>query len=193
MKIKEIIVVEGKDDTRAIQRALDADTIETNGSAVNKETLEKIKLAQQTRGVIVLTDPDYPGEKIRKTIAEHVPDCKHAFIDKRDAKPKSGRGIGVEHASPATIRLALSEAQLMAEEWKESITKDELIQAGLIGGPSSAGRRERLGELLKIGYTNGKQLHKRLMMFQIPRESFFQALDIVLQEEHQCKKISPHR
>ena len=36
-KIKEIIVVEGKDDTTAIKRAVDADTIETNGSAVNEK------------------------------------------------------------------------------------------------------------------------------------------------------------
>jgi len=193
MKIKEIIVVEGKDDTRAIQRALDADTIETNGSAVNKQTLEKIKLAQETRGVIVLTDPDFPGEKIRKAIAEYVPDCKHAFIHKCEAKPKNGRGIGVEHATPETIRLALSDAQTMSDELKELVTKDELVNAGLIGGPFAAGRRERLGELLKIGYTNGKQLHKRLMMFQIPRKSFFQALEIVLQEEQSCKKISPHQ
>lgn len=41
MKIKEIIVVEGRDDTVAIKRAVDADTIETNGSAVNEETIEK--------------------------------------------------------------------------------------------------------------------------------------------------------
>ena len=65
MKIKEIIVVEGKDDTTAIKRAVNADTIETNGSAVNDETIEKIKLAQTTRGVIIFTDPDFPGEKIR--------------------------------------------------------------------------------------------------------------------------------
>ena len=80
MKIKEIIVVEGKDDTTAIRQAVNADTIETNGSAVNAETIEKIKLAQQIRGVIILTDPDFPGQKIRNTISEHVPDCKHAFI-----------------------------------------------------------------------------------------------------------------
>ncbi len=46
MKIKEIIVVEGKDDTTAIRQAVNADTIETNGSAINDETIEKIKLAQ---------------------------------------------------------------------------------------------------------------------------------------------------
>lgn len=79
MKIKEIIVVEGKDDTTAIKRAVNADTIETNGSAVSEAVIERIKLAQETRGVIVFTDPDYPGERIRHIVAERVPDCKHAF------------------------------------------------------------------------------------------------------------------
>lgn len=185
MKIKEIIVVEGKDDTRAVQRALDADTIETNGSAISKETLEKIRLAHEKRGVIVLTDPDFPGEKIRKTITEHVPDCKHAFIDKKDARPSNKRGIGVEHASPEAIRMALKDAQLMTDSEEEIITRDDLIDAGLIGGPQAARRREMLGELLKIGYTNGKQLHKRLMVFQISREEFVEALKQVLQEEEQ--------
>ncbi|MCT6903202.1 MAG: ribonuclease M5, partial [Lactobacillus sp.] len=36
MQIKEIIVVEGKDDTTAIKRAVQADTIETNGSAISE-------------------------------------------------------------------------------------------------------------------------------------------------------------
>ena len=36
MKIKEIIVVEGRDDTAKIKSAVDADTIETNGSAIGK-------------------------------------------------------------------------------------------------------------------------------------------------------------
>ncbi len=113
MKIKEVIVVEGKDDTTAIKRAVNADTIETNGSAISKETIEKIKLAQMRRGVIVFTDPDFPGEKIRKTIMAEVPGCLHAFVEKKDALPKYGRGIGVEHASPEAIREALKEAHSM--------------------------------------------------------------------------------
>ena len=46
MRVKEIIVVEGRDDTARIQLAVDADTIETNGSAINKQTLEKIRHAK---------------------------------------------------------------------------------------------------------------------------------------------------
>lgn len=183
MKIKEIIVVEGKDDTTAIKRALDADTIETNGSAINKETIEKIRLAQRTRGVIVFTDPDFPGQKIRNTITEQVPGCKHAFIEKAEALHKLGKGVGVEHASPEIIRKALQNAHIMQETFVEEISQEDLITAGLIGGEGAKERREKLGKLLKIGYTNGKQLHKRLMMFQINKEDFAAAIEVIRQEE----------
>lgn len=183
MRIKEFIVVEGKDDTTAIKRAVNADTIETNGSAINQETIEKIKRAQESRGVIIFTDPDYPGEKIRKTIAEKVPGAKHAFLPKEAAIAKNGKGLGVEHAQIEAIRNALRDAQIMSETIKEEITQEDLITAGLIGGSGSKERRILLGKILKIGYTNGKQLHKRLMMFQISKQEFAEALAVVVQEE----------
>src|SRR5690606_30931206 len=130
---------------------------------------------QKTRGVIVLTDPDFPGQKIRNIIAERVPGCKHAFIPKDMAIHKRGKGVGVEHASAETIRRALEDAQLMQEEAKEEITHEDLITAGLIGGDGAKVRREKLGRLLKIGYTNGKQLHKRLMVFEISKQKFIEA------------------
>ncbi|WP_409303623.1 ribonuclease M5 [Peribacillus sp. SCS-155] len=182
-KIKEIIVVEGKDDTVAIKRAVNADTIETNGSAVNDSVIEQVRLAQKTRGVIIFTDPDFPGQKIRNIIAENVPGCKHAFISKQEALPKSGRGIGVEHAAPEAIRIALKEAQMMEHDSPEEITMKELLEAGLIAGPGAKERREMLGLLLNIGFTNGKQLHKRLRMFQISATSFYKALRQIEQEE----------
>lgn len=183
MKIQEIIVVEGKDDTTAIKRSVDADTIETNGSAISKETLEKIKLAQQTRGVIVFTDPDFPGQRIRQIISEHVPMCKHAFIPKEAAIQKNGKGVGVEHASSETIRSALKDAHLMNHEVTEEISQEDLIIAGLIGGEGAKERREKLGKKLRIGYANGKQLYKRLMMFQIRKEDFSAAIIAIRQEE----------
>lgn len=183
MKIKEIIVVEGKDDTTAVKRAVDADTIETNGSAINQETIEKIKLAQKTRGVIVFTDPDYPGQKIRQTITDHVPDCKHAFIPKEDAIHKRGRGVGVEHASPEVIQQALKDAHLMKEDTPEEISQEDLLLTGLIGGEGSKERREKIGKILGIGYANGKQLHRRLNVFQISKEAFVAAIQALDQEE----------
>jgi ribonuclease M5 len=183
MKIKEIIVVEGRDDTTAIQRSVNADTIETNGSAINEEIIEKIQLAQEKRGVIIFTDPDYPGEKIRKTIVERVPGCKHAFLPKEEAKAKNGKKVGIEHASSESIRAALEHVKQEWVEGEEEISKEDLIVAGLIGGPGSSERREKIGKILKIGYTNGKQLHKRLQMFQISKGAFVAALKSIQEEE----------
>ncbi|KIL52502.1 ribonuclease M5 [Jeotgalibacillus soli] len=183
MKIKEVIIVEGRDDTTAIRRAVDADTIETNGSAIPPSVLERIRHAQDKRGVIILTDPDYPGQRIRQIVQDHVPGCKHAFIDRQDALKKNGRGIGVEHASPEVIREALKQAHHMVEEVVEQISKEDLLETGLIGGPKAKERREKLGARLRIGYANGKQLYNRLLMFQISHEEFVREMTAILQEE----------
>ncbi|MGO0058512.1 ribonuclease M5 [Brevibacillus fluminis] len=174
MKIKEMIVVEGRDDTVAIKRAVNADTIETGGSAINETVLKKIRLAQEKRGVIVLTDPDYQGERIRKIISRAVPGIKHAFITQEDGT-KNG-DIGVENASPATIIKALSELRTEMTESEGEISLEDLVEAGLSSGPDSKARRLKLGELLGIGYANVKQMHKRLNAFQISKEDFLQAV-----------------
>ncbi len=67
----------------AVKRALDAELITTGGFGFPKGTMERIKSAQERRGVIIFTDPDFAGEKIRKKIAAEVPGCKHAFFTKR--------------------------------------------------------------------------------------------------------------
>ncbi len=174
MKIKEVIVVEGRDDTAAIKRAVNADTIETGGSAINEQVIRKIRMAQEKRGVIIFTDPDYQGERIRKIISQAVPGCKHAFIRQEDGMKKGD--IGVENASPEVIIRALSEVRTEVAEQAGEISFEDLIAAGMAAGPDAAGRRLRLGERLGIGYANAKQMHKRLNMFQISREEFLAAV-----------------
>lgn len=184
LNIREIIVVEGKDDTTAIKRATGADTIETNGSAISEETLRRIAHAQAKRGVIVFTDPDYPGQRIRAIIEERIPNVKHAFLAKAKTIAKNGKGLGIEHASDADIREALRNVYTpSSEQAAEEITLEDLMIARLIGHPQAKGRRDRLGGILNIGMTNGKQLHKRLMMFQITVEQFAHAVQQLDQEE----------
>ncbi|OEG00326.1 ribonuclease M5 [Vulcanibacillus modesticaldus] len=180
--IKEVIVVEGRDDTVAIKRAVKADTIETGGSAISKEVIRQIQKAQETRGVIVFTDPDYPGEKIRKTISQHVSGIKHAFITKEEAI-KNG-DLGVENASPEVIKRALSQVKTeWIEEPIEMISWERLIDAGLVGGQKARQRRLALGNALGIGYANAKQLYSRLKMFRISEEEFINALKSIDEKE----------
>ncbi|MBC1984340.1 ribonuclease M5 [Listeria booriae] len=182
--IHEVIVVEGRDDTTAIHRAVEADTIETNGSALSEMTIEQIRHAKEKRGVIILTDPDFPGEKIRKQIDAAVPGCHHAFIKRSDALPKYGRGLGVEHATPDIIREALQHFHTSDDRITTSeISYERLVNLGLMGGSGAKAKRQKLGEILKIGYTNGKQLQARLRMFGITNEQFEAAWGLIMQEE----------
>lgn len=182
MRIEEIIVVEGKDDTRRLLEVIDADTIETIGSAINEDILTQIEHAQEMRGVIIFTDPDYSGEKIRKTIMEVVPDAKHAFLSRRLAEPKRrGSSLGVEHASDEAILEALRMVVtpvLESDDYVE-IPRQVLLDYGLIAGAHSKERREKLGDELRIGYTNSKQLIKRLQMFRITEDELREAMSKV--------------
>ena len=178
---KEVIVVEGRDDTRRLKEVYpEVETIETNGSAINQEVLDRIKVLQEQRGVIVFTDPDFPGNKIRQAVMQYVPDCKHAHLQKGDAIAKNGRGLGVEHASDEAIKEALTNLITPKNTVVEEIESQFLFDFGLIGHSNSAKVRERLSQVLGIGYVNGKQLQKRLMMFGNTKQQVVDALT----EEH---------
>ncbi|MGC3549555.1 DUF4093 domain-containing protein, partial [Enterococcus faecium] len=59
------------------------------------------------------------------------------------------------------------------------ITRQDLLDYGLIAGAQAKETREKLGDELRIGYTNGKQLEKRLKMCRITPKELAQAMKIV--------------
>ncbi len=185
LNIKEVIVVEGKSDTIAIKRATGADTIESNGSAIDGAILQQIEHAQQTRGVIVFTDPDYPGRRIRAIIEERIPTVKHAFLEKKKTIAKNGKGLGIEHATDEDIRQAIAAVYTIEEQAIVEIPLVDLMDAKLVGHPESRRRRERLSELLQIGQVNGKGLKKRLEMFRITPEQLNKAIEEIDGEDDQ--------
>ncbi|MDK6687836.1 ribonuclease M5, partial [Aerococcus sp. UMB8623] len=73
--------------------------------------------AQAVKGVIVFTDPDISGTKIRQAIQTAVPGVQHAFISREDARASSLRAsLGVEHASEAAIRQALDRVYTVVDQ-----------------------------------------------------------------------------
>jgi len=173
--IKEVIVVEGKDDITAVKAAVDAEVIATGGFGYKKEFIKTLKNIAEKRGIIILTDPDYAGEQIRKDLSKHIKNCKHAFLPQGKALKKGD--IGVENATKEDIIEAIQKARPINIDKKEVFTKEDLIKHGLAGGPNSSERREKLAYILGIGYCNAKQLLNRLNNFGITKEEFYEALE----------------
>lgn len=173
--IKEIIVVEGRDDETALKQSVNAEIIITHGFGIKAKTFDQIKKAQISCGVIILTDPDHAGEQIRNRIDEKIPGCKHAFIPRKEAT--LGDNIGVENATPDAIRKALANAQATTEVLVETFTNSDLLKNDLIISNNASDRRDKLGSLLGIGYGNAKTFLRRLNKYGVTREKFEAAIE----------------
>ncbi|MHA4989161.1 ribonuclease M5 [Cetobacterium somerae] len=175
--IKEVIVVEGRDDISAVKAAVDAEIIQTNGFAIRKKgNIEKLRVAYENKGIIVLTDPDFVGEELRKYILKFFPEAKQAYISRKEGS-KDG-DIGVENATPEAIIKALENAKCEVVQNTEAIFNMEiLMDYKLSGFTESKELREKLGTELRIGYSNAKQFLSKLNRYGVTMDQFLAAID----------------
>lgn len=175
--IKEVIVVEGKDDITAVKMAVDAEVIATNGFGYGNRLIKTLKSLSERRGIIILTDPDYEGERIRRDISKKLTNVKHAFLPQGKALKKGD--IGVENATKEDILEAISKARPEFIKTEILFTKEDLLEFGLSGGEDAKKKREELGIILGIGYCNSKQFLNRLNNLGVSREEFIKAIERV--------------
>lgn len=168
LKINEVIVVEGKHDYERLAQCVEADVIVSNGRNVSKDFLDLCDRLNQTRGIIVFTDPDGPGEAIRRRIIERVGTCKHASLHTIQAKKK--QKVGIEHADIEDIIDALKGCATFSIE-TESIAYHEFVSLGLSGGAGAQEKRDRLSSHFKFPRSNAKTCFKYLNMLGITMES----------------------
>ena len=182
LKIKEAIVVEGRDDAAVVSQAADGLIIQTHGFGINKRTWALLEKAYKEKGLIILTDPDHAGEQIRKQIEKRFPGCGHAYMPRRKAV-KNG-DVGVENARPEDVAAALQKVCTAVRGGAEDeegnaapvFSPADLSAAGLSGGRDSAALRQKVGELLGIGYGNGGAFLKKLNDFAVGKEDFARAV-----------------
>ncbi len=175
--LKEVIVVEGKMDVIAVKKAVDADCLITNGFEFGKNILPNIKAAYEQRGIIILTDPDAAGERIRTFLTKKFPKAKQAFVPVENATANGD--IGIEQASVAAIRTALRNVQTKCANRRQEFTYADLTRHNLTGTSNAVCRRAKLGAALNIGFANAKIFLRRLNDYGITREKFEQAIETI--------------
>lgn len=176
-----VIVVEGKTDIAKLEKITNAILISTNGSSVPRETLEYIKELSKERKIIVLTDPDYPGLRIRNIINQEIPNAYNAFVS-RD-KASNGKKLGVAETPIEEITRALENAQVFSLEKEENLyTLSDLYELELVGQENSSFLREKVYKKYNLGYGNAKTLMKRLSSVGIKKEELKEYLKEIINE-----------
>ena len=169
--IKEVIVVEGYHDLAKLKAIYSRiDVYITNGSEISENTLQELKDLNKARGLILLLDPDYQGERIRRIINDFVGPTKHAFMMKKDCINKNKTKVGIEHAKSTKIIEALSEVYSTINSKTDMVELNDLYHLKLIGNKNSKALRMMIGETLGIGLNNGKTLLNKINMFGIKLE-----------------------
>ena len=157
-KIKELLIVEGQHDIDRLKQFFDCDVVATHGLGLDEEKLKLIKTLALNRQVVVLTDPDHPGELIRQKLIAELGSCGQAFIPKDQAVGK--RNLGVEYASKQAIETALAQA-VTFKPGTQSLSWEEFLRLGTIG---NSDRRAQICQAFNLGHANNKTLYKRLNM-----------------------------
>ena len=165
-KIKEVIVVEGRYDKNALSQVVDATIITLGGFSVfnDREKLAFLRRLAEKKGLIVLTDSDGAGFVIRNYLKGALPRelVKQAYIPDIHGKERRKRHagkegkLGVEGMKPDVLLEALRRAgatfldEAEQRPSREPITKADLFDLGLSGGPDSAAKRQALLRRLEL-------------------------------------------
>ena len=120
IRVKEVIIVEGRYDVNTLSQIVDATIVETGGFGIFKDRDKQAMLRSlaKRRGLIILTDSDGAGFVIRSFLNGIVDPAlvKNAFIpdiygkEKRKSSPSKEGKLGVEGMKPELIIRALQKA-----------------------------------------------------------------------------------
>lgn len=164
VKIKEAILVEGRYDKNTLSQIVEAPILETSGFGIfkDKQQMNLLRRIAETRGLIVFTDSDGAGFVIRNHIKSAIPAkyLKHAYIpdiygkERRKAAPGKEGKLGVEGMSREILLDALRKAGATIEGeasvTAHQITKQDLMDLGLSGGPGASEKRLALLKKLNL-------------------------------------------
>lgn len=164
LHLKQAVIVEGKYDKIKLSSMIDSLIITTDGFSIfkNKEKISLIKELAEKDGIIILTDSDSAGFKIRnyikgctskgKIINIYIPEIFGK--EKRKAESSKEGKLGVEGISVKILTEAFEKAGITVSdnEKKESLvfTRARLFDDGLIGRANSEEKRKKLLKELSL-------------------------------------------
>ena len=180
LKLREVVVVEGRYDKNALSQVADALIFETGGFSIfhNREKIEALRLLAEQRGLIILTDSDGAGFVIRNKLKGLLPEerIRQAYVPAIPGKERrkehaSRQGLlGVEGMRPEILMEALRRAGATEDNSIPEVTTAEFYALGLTGRPHSAELRRKLAEGLDLPGSISQSDLRRAVSMLLTRE-----------------------
>lgn len=161
LHINGAIVVEGKYDKAKLSRLVDCPIVVVNGFGVfkDKKTIQLLRYYSEHGGLIILTDSDSAGFRIRGHIKGVIKNgnVRCAYIpdiygkEKRKLAPSAEGKLGVEGMpDSALIEVLKPFSEDENSEGSRLVTKMDFYEDGFTGRPDSSSRRDELKRRLNL-------------------------------------------
>lgn len=160
LHLNELIVVEGKTDIDFLSSFIEADFYSVNGSAISSKDISFLKEIEKNRPIIILTDPDFPGKKIREILNSNLTNVYNAYV-RKEFSIKNHK-VGVAESTINEVLLALNNLKKFETNVNSDLTMNDLYELNLNGSKNSKQLRKTICDYLHIEYLNAKQLLKKL-------------------------------
>lgn len=158
-----LLIVEGKSDTNKLKTIYpNIETFETNGLGLDEEKIRFLLGVKEKYTLVVFTDPDAPGEIIRKKLIDRIPNLSHVYLPNNKALSFKKKEIGVEHASSSDIKTALD--NVYSHQGFGKYEMEDLVDIGIYENKK---RRIAFCDHLHIAYGNNKKVLNQLNYFNI--------------------------
>jgi ribonuclease M5 len=190
ISLAQAVIVEGRYDKIKLEAVVDAFILPTNGFRVfsDLELRALIRRLAETRGIIVLTDSDAAGFKIRGFLRGIVPpeQVTDVYIpdlygkERRKQKPSREGKLGVEGMNPAILLEAFRKAGISAgrrRPARDPITRFDLYEDGVSGGEGSREKRRLLYRKLGLPERLSPSAALELLNQMLTREEYRQAVE----------------
>lgn len=176
--MKKIYVVEGIRDEETL-RKIDPNiiTIKTNGFSFDDELINKLIELEKEYKIVLILDPDYPGRKIRDTIADKLKNPHHIYLPKDKAVSKSKQKVGLEHVDVNILKEILEKEIIFNKNEIGSLKLSDFIELKLTGNIDSQKNRLKITEYFHLPICNSKRLIKYLNQLGISYEKLKEVLN----------------
>ena len=175
MYLNGVLLVEGKDDESLIKSFLECYIFKTNGYDLKKEDIAFYKELSKRHNIIVLTDPDAAGERIRKVLNDEIKNTFNVFlnIDKCNKSNKHGVAESNKDHILEQLKDYLSNTPIKVG----NLTPNDLSKLGLNGDSNAKEKRRYICERFSLGICNQKMLKERLNLLKISYDEIKEELD----------------
>lgn len=194
IRIKQAIITEGRYDKIRLSNIVDGLIICTDGFSIykDKEKQELIKALAASVGIIIFTDSDSAGFRIRSFIRSIVKEGEvlNAVTpdiygkERRKRTPSKQGKLGVEGIPDELLIKALENAGAVAagKPKGEPLTRADLMEQGLIGGENSSIIRRELQRRLGLPELLSVSLLLEAANIMFTREEFIKAAEAIKQD-----------